>query len=83
MQFDIVHYIHFVIQKVVIEVLIRLAAGMTVVKMVKIEGFLLETTDIDQDMYKKIAIHLVYYLVITIFNTKNLLILHYKLFKLV
>lgn len=62
--------------------LIRLVAEVTAVKMVEVEGLVLEAADVDRDMHKEMAVHPVCYLVI-LFNIEYPLILYHKLFQLV
>lgn len=83
MQFDIVDYVRLVTQKIVVGVIIGLAARVTVVKMIEAEGLVLEAADVDRDIHKEMAVHLVCCLVVLIFNIEYPLILYHKLLQFV
>lgn len=61
--------------------LIKLATKVTAIKMVEIESLVLKAIDVNEDIYKKMVVYLIYYLLMVfIFNIKYLLIFYYKFF---
>lgn len=62
--------------------LFELASRMTAIKKVAVDNFVLEASDIDLNMHKKMAIYLVYFLVVFVFNIQYPFKIYYKFFQL-